>query len=88
MRSLAEKQQQTNNAQVFASGRHSGTCALVVGCETVFYLYWCNYVKFSAQFIHIFTPINPVSIAYFMSILVVILRYPVHEHLWKFEVIK
>ena len=33
MRILAVKQQKTNRAQGFASGRHLGTCALVCVCD-------------------------------------------------------
>ena len=39
MLSLSVKQQQTNIAQVFASGRHLGTCALVCVCDCVFWIY-------------------------------------------------
>ena len=48
MRSLAVKQQQTNRAQGFASGRHSGTCALVCVCDCFLDLFSGNYVKVTA----------------------------------------
>ena len=48
MRSLAVKQQQTNRAQDFASGRHSGTCASVCVCDCFLDLFSGNYVKVTA----------------------------------------
>ena len=48
MRSLAVKQQQTNIAQGFASGRHLGTCVFVWMCNCFFDLFSGNYVKVTA----------------------------------------
>ena len=48
MHSLAVKQKQTNRAQGFASGRHSGTCALVWVCDCFSDLFTGNYVKVTA----------------------------------------